>query len=64
MVLAMSRPTEHPKTGVYQFRAAVPVELRPLLGKAEVERKGRFIPGVGAGGVAAPPIEVISASAV
>lgn len=38
MVLAMSRPTKHPKSGVYQFRRAVPDRLRPLLGKTEVKR--------------------------
>lgn len=38
MVLAMSRPTKHPKTGVYQFRKAVPERLRPILGKTEVKR--------------------------
>ncbi|WP_342449174.1 DUF6538 domain-containing protein [Aquabacter sp. L1I39] len=34
----MSRPTKHPKSGVYQFRRAVPDRLRPLLGKTEVKR--------------------------
>lgn len=32
MVLAMSRPWKHKKTGVYYFRKAIPEGLRPLLG--------------------------------
>ncbi|SBW12739.1 Site-specific recombinase XerD [uncultured Alphaproteobacteria bacterium] len=35
MVLAMSRPVKHPKTGVYYFRKAVPEDLRTLVGKRE-----------------------------
>jgi Site-specific recombinase XerD len=37
MVLAMSRPWKHPKTGVYYFRKGVPEHLRPLVGKWEVK---------------------------
>ena len=37
MVLAMSRPSKHPATGIYQFRKAVPLELRALVGKSEVK---------------------------
>lgn len=37
MVLAMSRPFKHPKTGVYYFRKAVPDDLRAVLGKREVK---------------------------
>ncbi len=36
MVLSMSRPQKHPKTGVYRFRKVVPEKLRPLLGKSEI----------------------------
>lgn len=35
MVLAMSRPFKHPKTGVYYFRKAVPDDLRDVIGKRE-----------------------------
>jgi integrase len=35
MVLMMSRPHKHPKTGVYYFRRAVPADLRPIIGKRE-----------------------------
>jgi hypothetical protein len=35
MVLAMSRPVKHPKTGIYYFRKAVPEDLRALVGKRE-----------------------------
>lgn len=35
MVLAMSRPHKHPKTGVYYFRRAVPGDLRAIIGKRE-----------------------------
>jgi hypothetical protein len=38
MVLAMSRPSKHPKTGVYRFRKAVPDSLRALVGFREVIR--------------------------
>ena len=37
VVLAMSRPSKHPATGIYQFRKAVPLELRELVGKSEVK---------------------------
>jgi len=36
MVLAMSRPYPHPKTGVYWLRKAVPAPLRPAVGKREL----------------------------
>jgi hypothetical protein len=36
MVLGMSRPWKHPKTGVYWFRKAVPEAMRGLVGKVEV----------------------------
>tara|TARA_R110000751_G_scaffold132651_6_gene235152 strand:+ start:245 stop:898 length:654 start_codon:yes stop_codon:yes gene_type:complete len=35
MVLAMTRPQKHPKTGVYYFRQRVPTDLVSVLGKAE-----------------------------
>jgi integrase len=35
MVLTMSRPWKHPKTGVYYFRKVVPERLRALVGKRE-----------------------------
>ena len=35
MVLMMSRPHKHPKTGVYYFRRAVPADLRTIIGKRE-----------------------------
>jgi len=38
MVLAMTRPRKHPRTGVYEFRKRVPDRLRPLVGKREVKR--------------------------
>ncbi|WNK01065.1 tyrosine-type recombinase/integrase [Thalassospiraceae bacterium LMO-JJ14] len=38
MVLAMSRPWKHTKTGVYYFRKAIPKELRPLLGNRWEEK--------------------------
>jgi integrase len=38
MVLLMSRPAKHPKTGIYYFRKAVPESLRPVLGKVEEKR--------------------------
>ena len=37
MVLAMSRPFKHPKTGVYYFRKAVPDDLRGIICKREVK---------------------------
>jgi hypothetical protein len=36
MVLAMSRPFKHPKTGIYWFRKRVPADLVPILGRHEV----------------------------
>ena len=38
MVLGMSRPWKHPKTGVYWFRKAVPEAMRGLVGKVELRR--------------------------
>jgi integrase len=38
MVLGMSRPWKHPKTGVYWFRKAVPEAMRGLVGKVEIRR--------------------------
>jgi integrase len=38
MVLCMSRPWKHPKTGVYYFRKVVPETLRPLVGKVELRK--------------------------
>lgn len=38
MVLPMSRPQKHPKTGVYYFREKVPADLRSAFGKVEVSR--------------------------
>ena len=38
MALTMARPVKHPRTGVYQFRKAVPLKLRELVGKTEVTR--------------------------
>src|SRR5438876_850148 len=35
MPLAMSRPSKHPKTGIYQLRKVVPEDLRKLVGKRE-----------------------------
>ena len=35
MVLFMSRPSRHPKTGIFQFRKRVPDALRLLIGKLE-----------------------------
>lgn len=36
MVLAMSRPLKHRRSGVYYFRKVVPQDLRALLGRTEV----------------------------
>lgn len=36
MVLHMSRPFKHPKTGVFYFRQKTPADLRRIFGKAEV----------------------------
>ena len=41
MVLGMSRPWKHPKTGVYWFRKAVPEAMRQLVGRVEVRRSLR-----------------------
>jgi hypothetical protein len=41
MVLGMSRPWKHPKTGVYWFRKAVPEVMRGLVGRVEVRRSLR-----------------------
>jgi hypothetical protein len=35
MPIAMSRPSKHPKTGIYQLRKVVPEDLRKLFGKRE-----------------------------
>lgn len=35
MVLLMSRPSKHPKTGIFQFRKRVPDALQLLVGKVE-----------------------------
>jgi hypothetical protein len=35
VVLQMSRPWRHPRTGMYWFRKAIPDDLRPILGKRE-----------------------------
>lgn len=35
MVLRMSRPQKHPKTGIFQFRKRVPSHLQALVGKKE-----------------------------
>lgn len=35
MALPMTRPTKHPKTGVYQIRRRVPKALQGIIGKAE-----------------------------
>ena len=36
MVLCMTRPTKHPKTGIYRARKAVPALLRDSVGKREL----------------------------
>jgi len=36
MALTMTRPTKHPKSGVYRIRKGVPPELRDVLGKREL----------------------------
>jgi integrase len=38
MVLGMSRPWKHPKTGVYWFRKVVPEAMRQLVGRVEVRQ--------------------------
>jgi integrase len=41
MPLAMSRPSKHPKSGVYWLRKGVPEDLRALVGKREEKRSLR-----------------------
>ena len=41
MVLAMSRPWKHPKSGIYWLRKRVPTNLRLMLGKTEARRSLR-----------------------
>jgi len=41
MVLAMSRPHKHPRTGTYWFRARVPTDLVAVVGRREVTRSLR-----------------------
>lgn len=36
MVLPMTSPHRHPRTGIYKFRKRVPERLRPILGRTEV----------------------------
>jgi len=38
MTLTMTRPTKHPKTGIYQFRRAIPDDLQSIIGKREEKR--------------------------
>lgn len=38
MVLSMSRPTKHPRTGVYQLRRRVPADLVDKLGRKEITK--------------------------
>jgi hypothetical protein len=38
MVLSMSRPWKHPKTGVYYYRKVVPEAMRQLVGLVEVRK--------------------------
>lgn len=38
MVMSMSRPQKHEKTGVYQLRRRVPLDLVDLVGKREIKR--------------------------
>ena len=38
MVLSMSRPWKHPKTGVYYYRKVVPEAMRQLFGLVEVRK--------------------------
>jgi hypothetical protein len=35
MILSMTRPSKHPKSGIYWFRKRVPDDLRNLIGKRE-----------------------------
>jgi hypothetical protein len=41
MILAMARPWEHPKTGVYWFRRRVPIGLLTSVGRREEKRSLR-----------------------
>jgi hypothetical protein len=41
MVLQMTRPYKHPRTGVYYFRQHTPADLRKLLGNKIVSRSLR-----------------------
>jgi hypothetical protein len=36
MVLAMSRPQKHPRTGIYWFRKRVPADLVAAVGRKEI----------------------------
>jgi hypothetical protein len=38
MVLSMSRPWKHPKTGIYYYRKVVPKAMRKLVGLVEVRQ--------------------------
>jgi hypothetical protein len=38
MVLAMSRPYKHPKTGVYWLRKRVPADIAALTGRVPITR--------------------------
>jgi uncharacterized protein DUF6538 len=38
VVLLMSRPFKHPKTGIFWLRKRVPKDLVSIVGKAEVSR--------------------------
>jgi hypothetical protein len=38
MALAMTRPTKHPKTGIYWLRRRVPKDLVALVGRQEVTK--------------------------
>lgn len=37
MVLPLSRPWRHPKSGVYWYRRRVPKDLQPLLRRSELK---------------------------
>jgi integrase len=41
VVLSMSRPFKHKKTGVYWFRRVVPEKLRPIIGRTEFKESLR-----------------------
>ena len=38
IIMLMSTPYKHPKTGVYYLRRAVPIELREVIGKTEIKK--------------------------